>query len=167
VLQNIFNQLEHLNEQQIHSSLATPRVEPSAEQLRIWQNFERYCQQRGIRAFPASPALVASFLDILSDEELEPACQAIQVICDSIGASSPVATLAVRTVLERRLRSESPRSWSRDDRALFASLPVEVRAVLARRENERDAALRTKQNQLAEERKQLRAGIHDKELKNE
>jgi hypothetical protein len=171
------DQMEAMNSEQIHSSLGLPRVEPTAEQLNIWRSLEAHAATRGVRAFPSTPALVADFLNTLIDEELEDACQAIQSIHDSVGSSSPVATIAVRTILERRLRAESPKSWSRDDKQLFASLPVEIRAVLARRENERDAGLRRKQQEihepirrltedlrraekeLAEERKKLQATI--------
>ena len=48
------------------------------------------------------------------------------------------------------------RSWSKEEKQLLCSLPVEIRSILSRRENERDTSLRTKQNQLAEERKALR-----------
>jgi hypothetical protein len=158
-LSDAIDQMLAMNGQQIHASLGLPRVEPSEEQLALWYRLEAHAATRGVRAFPSTPALVADFLNTLIDEELEEVCLAIQAIHDSVGASSPVATIAVRTILERRLRAESPRSWSRDDKQLFASLPVEIRAVLARRENERDASLRTKQNQLAEERKKLQATI--------
>jgi hypothetical protein len=162
-INGVIARMQVVSEQQLHSSLALPRVEPSKEQLRIWENFTAHCQRRGLpRNFPASPAIAADFLQTLTDTDLEPACYAIVAIHDSVGASNPVATLAVRTVLERRLRPETPRSWSREDKTLFASLPVEIRAILTRRENERDASLRTRQNKLAAEMKRLTSSQQDR-----
>ena len=97
------------------------------------------------------------FLNSLPDNDLESAALAIVVIHDSVGASNPVATVACRTVLERRLRPETPRSWSNEDKQLFASLPVEIRAILTRRENQRDNALRRGQDKIAAEIKRLNA----------
>jgi hypothetical protein len=154
---DVFQQLAQLNEQQIHSSLAIAPPRPTEEQLSQWRGFELHCQRRGVkvRTFPASPALVADFLNTLPDDALEPACDAIQLIHDSVGASNPVATLAVRTILERRLRPVFPRSWDKNDRLVFAGASPELRNVILRRENERDTALRRAQNQLAQERKKL------------
>ena len=151
----VIERMQAVNAQQLYSSLALPRVEPSKEQLDIWHRFEEHAARRGVRSFPTSPAIVADFLNSLTDEALEPACQAIVCIHDSVGASNPVATVACRTILERRLRPETPRAWPKEDKQLFASLPVEIRAILTRRENERDTALRRSQNKLASEIKKV------------
>jgi hypothetical protein len=68
-----------------------------------------------------------------------------------------VGSFAVRSVLAHRLTIEFPRSWSKEDRELAASLPPEIRAILFKREDQRDTALRRAQNALAEEKKQLAA----------
>ena len=148
-LNGVVLRMQEINARQLHSSLALPRVEPTREMLHLWGRLEEHAARRGVRSFPCTPALCAEWLSTLEDSALEEACAAIQTIHDSVGASSPVCSLAVRTVLERRLRPETPRSWSKEDRAFFASLPVEIRAILTRRENERDASLRTRQNKLA------------------
>ena len=99
---------------------------------------------------PCGPALFADFLGTLPDKSLEAACAAIQAVSDSVGVSSPVGSIAVRVVLERRLRTDCPRSWSQQDRIAFAAAPPDIRAILVRRENERDAALRRKQNEASQ-----------------
>jgi hypothetical protein len=154
-LQAAIAQMQFVNEQQTASSLGLPRVEPTKEQVAIWARLEQHAARRGVRSFPCTPALCADWLGTVPDEGLEEACAAVQAISDSVGVSSPISSLAVRTVLERRLRTECPRSWTKQDRLAFASVPPEVRAILCRRENERDAALRTKQNKLAAEMKRL------------
>jgi hypothetical protein len=124
--------------------------EPTDEQRALFRNYELYCQRVGVsRSFPATPALAAAWLQTLDDAHLEAAVAALVAIHDQLGLSNPCATLACRTVLERRLRTECPRSWDKEARQLFASLPPEVRAILTARENARDAALRRKQNELA------------------
>lgn len=52
---------------------------------------------------------------------------------------------------------EAPRSWSKEERERFNSLPRETQEYLARRENERDTALRRGQNDNATERQTLEA----------
>jgi hypothetical protein len=50
---------------------------------------------------------------------------------------------------------EYPRSWSAEDQRLAALLPPEIRAILFKRERDRDNGLRIAQNKLADERKRL------------
>ena len=52
---------------------------------------------------------------------------------------------------------EPPRSWSNEDKQWFAALPPETQEVLARRENERDTALRRGQNEVATQRQSFAA----------
>ncbi len=166
-LSAVFNQMEQLHSSQLQASLGVSPPRPTEQQLDIWRGFESHAARRCVRPFPAFPALVADFLGTISDEALEATCQAIQVVHDALGASSPVSSLAVRTILERRLRTECPRSWTKEDRIAFAAVPPEIRAILLRRETERDTALRRAQNQLAQERKRLEANTTKPEEKAE
>lgn len=52
---------------------------------------------------------------------------------------------------------EPPRSWSNEDKQWFAALPPETQEILARRENERDTALRRGQNEVATQRQSFAA----------
>jgi hypothetical protein len=52
---------------------------------------------------------------------------------------------------------EPPRSWTKEARERFASLPRETQEYLASREQERDVATRRSQNEAAEQRKALEA----------
>jgi hypothetical protein len=45
---------------------------------------------------------------------------------------------------------QPPRSWSREDQEAFKALPPEQQEIIAQREQERDRALRLRQNELAE-----------------
>lgn len=52
---------------------------------------------------------------------------------------------------------EAPRSWSKEEKERFNSLPRETQEYLTRRENERDTALRRGQNEAATQRQNLQA----------
>ena len=62
--------------------------------------------------------------------------------------SDPTVSRAVHFVLDQIIKTEPPRSWSKEDKLLFMSLPAQIRAVIARREQERESGLRRKQNEL-------------------
>jgi hypothetical protein len=52
---------------------------------------------------------------------------------------------------------EPPRSWSNADKEVFAQLPPEAQAVIARRESERDKAFNAKTQEIAQHRQALEA----------
>lgn len=151
-LSDAIAQLQIVNDQQTANSLGISPRQPTAEQVGFFRGFQSHCVQKGCLPVP-KPALVADWLNTLDTEHLEAACRSVEVVCDHQFLSNPCATLAVRIVLERRLRTECPRSWTKDDRLVFATLPPEIRSIVLRRENERDTALRRAQNQLAAKRK--------------
>ncbi len=153
-LSAVFNQMEQLHSSQLQASLGVSPPRPTEDQLALWARFEQHAAHRCVRPFPAFPALVADFLNTLPDDALGQASDAIQAIHDSVGAPNPVASFGVRAILERRLRTECPRSWTKEDRIAFAAVPPEIRATLLRRESERDTALRRAQNKAAAASKQ-------------
>jgi len=63
----------------------------------------------------------------------------------------------VRFAIASTVDVEAPRSWTKDERAFFATLPIEIQAALTRREADRDRALRNAQNKIADEHKRLKA----------
>jgi hypothetical protein len=148
-LNDAINQIQAANAEQIRTGLAISPQRPSESQVALFRGYELHCQRRGTRPVP-TPALVADWLNTLPDEALEPACAAIVAVTDHLGLPNSVATLPVRAVLSRRLKTEAPRSWSKQDRELYSSLPIEIRRVLTRREDERTIALRRKQNELSQ-----------------
>jgi hypothetical protein len=100
----------------------------------------------GVCACPATPAVVASYIaEAECDNPLEELF-ALEELHDRHGAANPVATRLVREVLEQRFLADEeippPRSWSRAERMCFGLLPPFLQRVVARRENDRDSALR-------------------------
>src|SRR5690242_16446639 len=111
--------MQQVNERQTANALGVSPPQPTETQLQIWSQFESYCQRVGLRTFPSAPASVAAYLQAVPDEALWPICDAIVAIHDRFGQSNPVGTHMVRVILERRLRTECPRSWDREARELF------------------------------------------------
>jgi len=119
--------------------------------------FTLWCKSRGVKALPCAPATLAAFCraenafgvppDRIFDE-----VRAVEQAHDAAYLSNPAATLAVRTELGRILNipEDGPRSWPKTDRPLYASLPIEVRAVIARREEQTSTALRRLQNRMSD-----------------
>jgi hypothetical protein len=86
---------------------------------------------------------------------------AIERLHDYHGLANPIATSCVRNELLRLQAIEPPRSWPAPAKLMFAALPPEIRAVVAKIEESRSRWFRNKQNDLAEELKRLR-GSADK-----
>jgi hypothetical protein len=155
-LNTAITQMEQFNERQLQTSLVAPNVEPTEGQREIWRLFEAHARKKGVRSFPASPALCADFLCTVAVEYLAETCEAIEVIHDSVSVANPIATNVVRVILERRMRLIFPESWNKADRRIFVAAPPELREVILKRELQRDKALRIAQNKLAYEHKRLK-----------
>jgi hypothetical protein len=120
-----------------------------------------WAREKCVRACPAKPSSVAAF--VVHEHALGTPAQQIISLLEAIAkfhdhhnASCPCATSIVRTALDEIVIGvEAPRSWSKEEKIEWALLPPDIREVVARREQQRDTALRRKQNKLAEEKKRL------------
>jgi hypothetical protein len=120
-----------------------------------------WAKEKCVRACPARPSSVAAF--VVHEHGLgTPAQQiislleAIAAFHDHYGVANPIATSIVRLALDEIvIHIDAPRAWSNSDRLEFALLPPDIRKIVARREEQRDTALRKKQNELAELKKRL------------
>jgi hypothetical protein len=139
------------NEGRIEKSLRLERPELTGSQRLLIGRLQMFCRQNGVsQALPLSPVLVAAFLEREAAPDIEGAIAAIQAWHSYYFLADPCSSLPVRVILERRLRIQPPRSFNKQDRELFATLPVEIRSVVYRREQERDNALRRLQQRAAE-----------------
>ncbi len=129
-----------------------PLFEPrAAEHLRP---FVAFCEGRGVSHLPARPDTVAAFL--LAHLDLSPSIDRVLEILDGIEAlhdahslASPVRSSIVAAALARYPGRDPPRSWPAADRILFLQLPLMVQHAIARREAQRDKAVRQAQSKLA------------------
>ena len=131
------------------------------------RHFAAWCANRKVRHHPAAPSTIAAF--ILDRHRAGESSAAILGQIEAIGAlhdvtiGNPVVTGIVAAALARIIGSQAqqpPRSWRKDERASFYFLPLWTQATIARREKERDRALRTAQNAAYEKHKQEQA-LHE------
>lgn len=87
--------------------------------------------------------------------------EAPQELAEEANADQPEAdpgeTKEPDPVVEELPPIEPPRSWTKEEKARFQSLPRETQEYLSQREQERDAAIRRSQNEAAEKLKGLSA----------
>ena len=113
--------------------------------------YAQWASQKRVRYCPAKPTTVAAFLAErahLGEQVALDTAAAIAPLHDVHGLSNPVATATVRDVLAAIVQTDPPRAWPKEDKARFAMLPADIKEIIARREHERDRALRRQQNEL-------------------
>jgi hypothetical protein len=137
-----------------------------AETCRHLAPFIEWCRVANVRHAPAKPITIAAY--ILDQAGAKPVrlmeqIGAIESLHAHFGFANPVATLLVRFAIADVLNIEAPQSWRQAEKLLFAALPEEIRITVFRREQERDKALRRKQNELAERLKAVAENTATKE----
>jgi hypothetical protein len=153
------------NEQKLAESLG-PIAKPDIGQdvrdrLAI---FIAFCKSHNVRHCPARPATVAAFAKAEAANGRDPQgivslLAAVSALHDHHSLANPTATTVVGAALNQVIEIEpAPRSWRADEKSEWAKLPPDIRQAIARREEQRDQALRQAQNRLAEERKRLQSG---------
>jgi hypothetical protein len=93
----------------------------------------------------------------VAPERIAAEAQAIELLHDQCGLANPMQTRAARFALEQVLKIEPPRSWPKEEKAMFAHLPVQIRHIITARENDRERALRRAQNSYADAKRRLQA----------
>jgi hypothetical protein len=155
-----------INERRLLSEL---NIEPpkglDGGQRQIFKDFAEWCKTMGVRT--SSPCSVAAYLQTLPNNMCLAVVAAVAAAHEDSVLPNPTATHPVRTVLNRRITIRAPASWSRQDQQSFAELPAQIRGVLLKREEERDRALRRKQNDLDKAMKSLAAEPQIKSLNKE
>lgn len=159
------------NEAKLLKQVEKPTFALDTDAQLQWRHFQSFCQTRGVRFLPAHPATVASFAFSensfgVPSERIMSALEAIELNHDNAGLPNPIATSMVRAALGKVLTLPAPR-WPDRDKLKFFTLPIEVQAVILRREKRNTqeikrcqleaADLRHKLKQLETELAQLRA----------
>ena len=139
----------------------SPRVD-LAEHKEVLAPFLDWCTKQGVRHCLARPWVVATFLTEHAHRGEEFALNTINAIGalhDYHGQPSPVATQQVRAELDKIIKPQAPRSWTKAEKEMFSSLPSDIRAAINRRERHRETELSRMQNENAELRRELSAQI--------
>jgi hypothetical protein len=144
-----------------------PATELDVATIALINPFIEFCAAVGVRHAPAKPTTVAGYIlhhaSIGTPEDRTLAfVAAIERLHDHYGLANPVATPAARFALEQVVKDEAPRSWTKPEKLLWATLPPKIRAVIAKREHARETHLRRSQNVLAEQRRQLKTAAEPK-----
>jgi hypothetical protein len=122
------------------------------------QPFINWTTQKNVRYAPAKPYVVAAYLldqaaSGASTWALLRRTSAISLLHNRYGLSDPTTTTPVHSVLTELVAIEPPRSWPADLKTEFKTFPIPAQKAIAAREQDRERALRQKQNQLAAELK--------------
>jgi hypothetical protein len=138
--------------------IAAPDFELTTSEKNALGLFQRWARDRGVKAMPPAPAVVAAWIKSESESGIDTqqivlCVEALQKVCDSYLLPSPVATAVVRAELGAVLQTQPPRSWPNSDKLKFHSLPPEIKQVISKRDQQDSQVLRRLQNELAEIRK--------------
>lgn len=122
--------------------------------------FVRWCELNNVIACPAAPASVARFVSdcaALGINRLWPAVQDISRMHASLGLADPTLGGPAADAMSAAAAVAPPRSWPRQFKERFASLPYDIQAYLAAHEMQRERALRRAQNEAATAGRKLAA----------
>jgi hypothetical protein len=130
-----------------------------AETLERFSHFQHWANFYSVRYLPARPFSVAGWVieqvaQKVPPEQIFAVLEAIDKVHDAHGIGTLSQTAPVVAVVAQ-LAVDAPRSWNKHDKALFMCLPPEIRAVIAKREQERDAELRRLHSERDRERKKV------------
>jgi hypothetical protein len=127
--------------------------------------FVTWCEVQRIRALPAKPFSVAAFVQWQLDQRVPrqvivETLASIEALHNAASVGNPVSSPVVAATLGTTV--DPPRSWKKEDKEFFATLPLHAQSIIADREQERETHLRRSQNQLADQRRQLKAAAETK-----
>lgn len=150
------------NEKAMLEKLAPlPRVDLAEHKAHI-DSFMGWCSKTGVRHCLAKPWVIATYIAEHShrgETFLVDALSAISALHDFHSLQNPAATQQVRAGLDKIVKPEVPRSWSKAEKAMFSLLPSDVRAAINRRERHRETEASRMRNENANLRRELSAQI--------
>jgi hypothetical protein len=157
--------IRQVNERELDANEAAlascfpPPAKMTPEAQRQVLPFLQWAATQKVRALPARPTSVAAFYQWQDDlgvprDKIGTVLSAISAMHYAASLGDPVATPIVRTVTAAST-IEPPRSWTKDEKELFTGLPVEIQAVITRREHDRERIMRRAQNEAADLRRRM------------
>jgi hypothetical protein len=136
-----------------------PRLSEEAKMAVV--PFLQWAETQHVRPLPARPASVAAFICWQQDQRVPrqvivEVLSAISALHVAAAVGDPVPAPIVSSTLGSSI--DPPRSWKKEDKAFFATLPLYAQEIIATREQDREVHLRRCQNELAELKKRLPDG---------
>lgn len=148
------------NERAMLEKLELPPRVDLAEHKTFIDLFIDWCSKNGVRHCVARPWVVATFLTEHAHRGEEFALNvvnAIEALHSHHGQPNPAATQQVRAELDKIIKPQAPRSWTKGEKGMFSSLPSDIRAAINRRERQREWYLGQTRNELDQLRKKSNA----------
>jgi hypothetical protein len=105
----------------------------------------QWCETQRVRALPAKPFSVAAFVQWQLDQRVPrqvivETLSAIENLHYAASVGNPVSAPVVAATLGTTV--DPPRSWKKEDKEFFATLPLHAQQIVALREQERETHLR-------------------------
>ena len=149
------------NEAHVAQQLAArlPQPEPLDDQTREdLQPFLAWTSLAGVRYAPCKTHVVCAYVLHLaatgaSTGTILRSLTAISALHERHNLADPVSSSAARYAIEYAIPADPPRSWRKDEKKLFVTMPAEVKVAVSRREHQRETEIRRLQNELAELKK--------------
>ena len=154
---------------QINAILPAPE-ELDEHTVALLNPFVEWCAATGVRHLPCRPTTVAVYVLHQASLGAPPGrivstMSAIEALHNLYQCANPVATSSARFALEQVIKGgPAPRSWTKDEKALWATLPPEVRSVIQRRDADQEKSMRKAQNEAADLRRQKTDGADPKSV---
>jgi hypothetical protein len=157
------------NEQAIASCFPRPPELPPDAQQHLTP-FLEWCAVQKVRALPCRPTSLAAYLQWERDrhtpkEKISATVAAIEQLHNAANWGNPCASPIVR-ITTAASTIEAPRSWPAADKLRWPELPIEIQAVVARREKNRETELRRAQNEAGELRRLIKTAADSKPVDN-
>lgn len=128
--------------------------------------FERWCMLNEAQPIPATPMVVARFVNAVAPwgmQKIWPMVQEISRAHYTIGLADPTLGGAVAAAINEIAKIDPPRSWPADEKRRFASLPYDLQIYLCEREKQRDKEVRRAQGEAAKAKQELRETNGDRQ----
>jgi hypothetical protein len=125
-------------------ALLPPVLEQLDEETqRLLIPFIQWCAAANVRHLGATPATCAAFILSqakvgIAPERIVAEAAAIEKLHDQYNLANPLQTRTARFALDQVLKIEPPRSWPKEEKAMFTHLPVQIRNIIAKREQDRE-----------------------------
>jgi len=143
--------MSHIVQNPVRAALLNARLAAASP-------FERWCYMQRVQHLPAAPANVAAFVRDQAARPIEEIWEAVEEISQSHlanGLADPTAGGPVADVMNELSKLDAPKSWPKEMKARFSTLPYDIQVYLAAREKERDTAVRRAQNSAADAQQKL------------
>lgn len=122
--------------------------------------FDKWCGLHGEKPVPATPAAVAGFIRACAPHGIEkiwPLVTAISRAHYLIGLADPTVGGPACAALNEIAKIEPPRSWPKEYKFRFTSLPYDLQIYMAAHEVQRDKEVRRAQSEAAALKQKLAA----------